>query len=135
MNNLYYKIWSDAIISFRKNHPKRKDWKSATFILLTWIQVLNLWTILIWLKFFNILNIPLISIDMFPGKLLDDFFAFTIEFALPFGILNYFMIFYNNRYKKITQKYKDVKFRYALIYSFTVAILAFVSAILYGIFN
>ncbi len=57
----------------------------------------------------------------------------TIEFALPFGLLNYFLIFYNNRYEKITRKYKNVKTRYAPIYSFTVAILAFVTAILYGI--
>lgn len=52
-------------------------------------QALNWWILFIWLKFFNILNIQLISIDIFPRKLLDDFFAFTIEFALPFGILNF----------------------------------------------
>lgn len=135
MNNIYYMIWSDAIISFRHHHPKRKDWKSATFILMTWMLALNWWIVFIWLRFFNMLNIPLISIDMFPGKLLDDFFAFTIEFALPFGILNYFLIFYNNRYEKITQKYKDIKFRYAPVYSYTIVILAFVSAILYGTLN
>lgn len=70
--------------------------------------------------------------DVFPGKLLDNFFAFAIEFALPFGILNYFLVFYNKRYEKITRKYKDEKIRYAPIYSFSVVILAFVSAILYG---
>ena len=132
MNNIYNMIWSDAIISFRKHHPKRKDWKSATFMLMTWMHALNWWIVFIWLKFFNILNIPLISIDMFPSKLLDDFFAFTIEFALPFGILNYFLVFYNNRYDKIIQKYKDIKFRYAPVYSFTIVILAFISAIIYG---
>lgn len=132
MNNLYYMIWSDAILSFRKYHPTRKDWRFTLFLYITWIHALNWWIVFLWLKFFKILDIPLISIDIFSGELLNDFFAFTIEFALPFGILNYFLIFYNKRYEMITQKYKDIKFRYAPIYSFTIVILAFISAILYG---
>ena len=132
MNNFYYMVWSDAILSFKKHHPDRKDWKFTLLFYISWIQAINWWIVFIWLKYFNILTIPLLSIDVFPGDLLDDFFAFTIEFALPFGILNYFLIFYNNRHEKITEKYKEVKFRYAPIYSFTVAILAFVSAIIYG---
>ena len=133
MKNLYYLIWSDAIRSIRKFNPNKKDWKIAIYIFITWIHALNLWIIFIWLKFFNIQYVPLIKIDLFPGKLLDIFCAFTIEFALPFAILNYFLIFHNNRYEKIILKYKDVKKRYGLIYSFSIPILAFVSAILYGI--
>lgn len=135
MNNIYYMIWSDAILSFRKYHPKRKDWKLTIFLYITWIHSLNLWIVLLWLKFFKIFTMPLLSIDVFPGELLDDFFAFAIEFALPFVILNYYLVFYNNRYEKIIQKYKDIKFRYSPIYSFTIAILAFISAILYGALN
>ena len=132
MRNIYYMIWSDAILSFKKHHPNRQDWKFTMLLYITWIHAINWWIVFIWIKYFDLLSIPLISIDVFPGKLLDNFFAFTIEFALPFGILNYFLVFYNNRYEKITQKYKDVKTRYAPIYSFSVAILAFASAILYG---
>ena len=135
MNNIYYMIWSDAILSFRKYNPKRKDWKLTLFFFITWIHSLNLWIVLLWLKFFKIFTMPLLSIDVFPGELLDDFFAFAIEFALPFVILNYYLVFYNNRYEKITQKYKDIKFRYSPIYSITIAILAFISAILYGALN
>ena len=135
MNNIYYMIWSDAILSFKKYHPDRKDWKFTLFLFITWIHALNWWIVLLWLKFLKIFNIPLISIDVFPGELLNDFFAFTIEFALPFGILNYYLIFYNNRYEKITQKYRDIKTRYAPIYSFTILILAFISAVLYSALN
>ena len=133
MNNIFYMIWVDAILSFRKHHPYNENWKSRLFIYITWIQAMNLWIVFLWLKFFNILNIPLLSINVFPGELLDDFFAFSIEFALPFGVLNYFLVFHNNRYEKVIQKYGHIKTRYAPIYSFTVAILAFVSAILYGV--
>jgi len=135
MKNIYYLIWADAILSFKKHHPNRKNWKSKLFIYITWINALNFWIIILWIKYFNFLEIPKFSVDIFPGKLLDGFVTFTIEFALPFGILNYFLIFYNNRYEKITQKYKDIKFRYAPVYSFTIAILAFVSAIFYGTLN
>ncbi len=135
MNNIYYMIWANAILSFKKNNPDRKDWKLVLFFYITWMHALNFWIVFIWLKFFNILSIPLISIDIFPGKLINDFFAFTIEFALPFGIINYFLIFYNNNYDRILQKYNNMKIRYALIYSYTVIILTFISAILYGILN
>jgi hypothetical protein len=135
MNNIYYMIWSDAILSFKKHHPAKKDWKTTLLLYISWIHAINWWIVFIWLKFFDILNVPLISINVFPGTLLDNFFAFTIEFALPFGLLNYFLVFHNNRYEKITQKYRGIKTRYAPIYSFTIAILAFISAIIYGILS
>lgn len=135
MNNIYYLIWSDAILNFRKHHPDRTDWKFALLFYITWIHALNWWIVFIWLKFFNILYIPLIVIDVFSGSLLDKFVAFTIEFALPFGILNYFLVFYRNRYEKIIKKYNNYKIRFAPIYSITIALLAFVSAILYGMLN
>lgn len=69
---------------------------------------------------------------MFPGALLDDFFNFTISFAFPFVVLNYFLIIYNNRYEKLIKKYGEQDKRYALIYSMTSVFGAFVVAILYG---
>nr|WP_320117919.1 hypothetical protein [uncultured Marinifilum sp.] len=65
--------------------------------------------------------------------MINKFVAFTIMFALPFGVLNYFLVFRNNRYEKIIQKYRDVKLRYAPIYSFTIALGAFITAVLYGL--
>jgi hypothetical protein len=133
MNNLYYMVWADAIQSFRKHHPNKTNWKSTLFIFLTWMHALNAWMLVLWLKYFDVFNIPKFSVDIFPGKLLDSFTVFVIEFALPFAILNYFLIFHKNRYEKITNKYKDVKKRYAQIYSYSMIFGAFISAILYGI--
>jgi len=135
MKNIYYIFWADAIISFRKHHPDRKNWKFTLLFFNSWLHALNWWIVFIWLKHFQILDIPLISVNVFPGTLLDDFLSFTIEFAMPFGILNFFLIFHNNRYDKIIQKYGEIKTRYALIYSFSIAILAFISAVLYGTLN
>ena len=126
-------IWSDAILRFKKHNPNRSDWKLALFSLITWMHALNAWIIFLWLKYFDIYNIPLVDIDLFYGEMLDEFLAFTIVFALPFGLLNYFLIFFNNRYEKITKKYANKKFRYAIVYSLTMTLGAFISAIIYGI--
>lgn len=132
MNNLYYMVWADAIQSFRKHYPN-KNWRITTFIFITWMHALNAWIIVLWLKYFNFFNIPKVNIDIFPGKLIDSFVVFTVEFALPFAILNYFLIFHKDRYEGIINKYKDIKKRYAQIYSYSMIFGAFASAILYGI--
>jgi len=131
MNNIFYMIWADAILSFRKHNPTKKDWQFRLFVFMTWMQALNAWIIFLWLKYFDILEIPLININVFPGEMLDEFLAFTIEFALPFGFLNYFLIFHKDRYKLITEKYSDNKVKYALIYSYTMIFGGFISAMLY----
>jgi len=132
MKNIYYLIWSDSILSFKRYHPDKTDWKIAIFILNTWINALNWWIIFIWLKFFNIVNISLFSVDFFPGVMLDKFIAFTVIFALPFGILNYFLIFHKDRYKRIIEKYPNPPKKCAFIYSTVIALGAFITAILYG---
>jgi len=133
MNNIYYMIWADAILSFREHNPTKSNWKFRLFIFMTWMQALNVWIIFLWLKYYDILQIPLIDISIFPGEMLDEFFAFSIEFAMPFGLLNYFLIFYRDRYKKVTKKYSGIKPKYALIYSFTIIFGAFISAIFIAI--
>lgn len=135
MKNIYYLVWADSILSFKKYHPEKTDWKIAIFVLNTWINALNLWIIFIWLKFFNILNFSLFSVDLFPGTMLNKFIAFSVIFALPFGILNYFLIFYKDRYRRLTEKYSTPPKNCAFIYSTIVALAAFITAILYGALN
>jgi len=132
MNNIYYMIWVDAIQSIRKHHPNKKNWKKEIFIFITTMHAFNLWIIFLWLKYFGI-NIPLIDLDLFPGNMIDSVLNFAIEFALPFSLLNYLLIFNNNRYEKIVEKYKNQKIRYGSIYSISMVLGAFFSAILYGI--
>ena len=105
------------ILRFKKFNPNQ-DWKLKVFIMNTWINALNFWTILIWLKFFKIYEIPSFTIDIFPGHLLNSFLGFVIIFALPFAVINYFLIFRNNRYLMLIKKYDTIKTPYALIYCF-----------------
>jgi hypothetical protein len=132
MNNPYYILWSDAIQRFKKYNPE-KEWKLRLFIFITGLNGLNLWIVFLWLKYFDIFTIPNYNIDIFPGELLDNFVVFSAQFALPFAILNYFLIFNKNRYEKVLKRYKTIKGSYAPTYTFSVAILAFISAIIYGL--
>jgi hypothetical protein len=56
----------------------------AIFLLNTWINALNLWILFIWLKYFDLLNVSLIRVELFPGDMLDKFVSFSLVFALPF---------------------------------------------------
>lgn len=133
--SLYYLIWSDAISSIKKNHPQKKTWKIEIYIFISWINSINLWILYIWLKFFNLIQIPLPKIDIFPGYVLDSFISFTLIFAFPFLILNYFLLFHKNRYEMILEKYPIKKYRYGSIYTITIILTGFASAILYGILS
>jgi len=131
--NPFYLVWSDAIRRVRKSNPGMKDWKWKIFLYMTTIQALNFWLVLLWLKYFEIINVETLRLDILPGGILDGFISFAVVFASPFVILNFFTIFHKNRYEKILEKYNKASLWYSPFYMFSIPILAFISAILYGI--
>jgi len=133
MRNIYYLIWAESIQSIRKFQPNNKNWKFTIFFVITAMNAFNYATIIIWLKYLNILIIPHVDIVFFPGYMINSFFEFIINFASPFIILNYILIIRNDRYKKIVKKYTHLNKRYGYIYSMITLIAIFLSAILYGI--
>ena len=130
--NIYYLIWTDAIVGFRKHNPKRRDWKISLFIVQTICNALNLWAILLWLKFFDVFSF-IIEIDFFPGTIFDSASGFIVQFASPFILLNYFLIFHNDRYKKILERYPHKNGTLAMMYTICSALTGFISMILYGV--
>ncbi len=133
--NIYYKFWTDAITRFKNHHPNDSDWKAKLLIMNSFINGLNFWVVLLWLKYFKIYDVELLKIDFFPGTILDKAFAFIIEFVLPFLVLNYLLVFHNNRYQSILEKYNNGYWttNYSIIYTMFITIGAFVSAIIYGL--
>lgn len=131
MRNVYYLIWVDAIVNFRKYNPARTDWKISLFIIQTTCNALNLWAILLWLKFFEIYSF-IIKIDIFPATILNSAAGFIVQFASPFILLNYFLIFHNDRYEKLIEKYPHKNGKLAMIYTMASALVGFISMILYG---
>jgi hypothetical protein len=131
--NLYYIIWSDAIRRVQKSNPKMKDWKWQIYFYMTTVHSFNLFIIILWLKYFEVIRIETIRFDIFPGDILDGALSFITIFAMPFILLNYFAIFHNNRYEKILQKYRKSSFWYSPFYMYSIIALSSISAIVYGL--
>lgn len=133
MRNYYYIFWADSIKRIKKFHPKKRDWKISLYVLNSWIHALNLYIIFLWLKYFQVFSFKLPDINFFPGDMIDGFLSFALVFATPFFIINYFLIFYKDRYQKIIEKYHVENGNYAMPYSMIIVFGAFISAIIYGI--
>src|ERR1035437_3869263 len=113
LKNIYYLFWVNAIVSYKKRNPEELNWKRNILLFNSLINGINLWIILLWLKYFKIIIIPEFSITIFPGETLNRFLHFSIVFVFPFILLNYFFVFYKDRYKKIISKYPEPNKRYA----------------------
>ena len=134
MKNPYYTWWADSIIRIRHFNPNMNDWKMKVFTLNTLLNSINLAVLVIWLNYLNILKIPILETDVFPGDVLDTVFSYIIQFATPFILLNYFLIFHKNRYEKIIPKYKDKKLNIAFPYAIVSASLFAITVIVYAVF-
>ena len=129
MNNIYYLVWNDSIVGFRKHNPERRDWKIALFVMNTWLNALNLWTVFIWLKLCGI-EMLVVKIDIMQGTIINSFVAFCIQFVLVFIPINYFLIFYKDRYKRLADRYPNRNGRLAFFYAVGTGLTSLVSAIL-----
>ena len=116
MKNIYYSIWVDAIVNIERNPKHKKDWKFFSMLYMTLLNALNLGVVLMLLSYFLNVKVILVRISMFSGELLNSFISFIIQFALPFIVLNYVLIFFRNRYKGLIKKYTDKKGKLFAIY-------------------
>ena len=135
MLKYYYMIWSDLILSVRKNGNFTDKWKQLKYIVPI-CQGMNLLMFLILLKvLFNVNLTSLPEIYIFPGRKLNSAIVGITFFFLPFFIINYFLIFRNNRYEKILIEYKfhngKLFFRYILL-SLFIPILLLIIGKLFG---
>jgi hypothetical protein len=109
MKNIYYSIWVDAIVNIEKNPKHRKDWKFFSMVYMTLLNALNLGVILMILAYIFDLKVIWVSFTILSGTILNSFASFIIQFAMPFILLNYVLIFYRNKYKGLIQRYSDMK--------------------------
>lgn len=101
MENIYYKLWVDAIVWEKATNGERRNRKPYTLIPISVCQGLNLLTICFWC------HIPIfINIQLFSIKRLNGFLSYSITILIPFIILNYFVIIYKDRYENLINKYK-----------------------------
>ena len=105
--NIYYEIWTDCITKARSLPKNKSDWKLYTLLFMSMAMALNLVFILFILAEIKITyKIFIIPVDIFPGTKIDAFISFFISYLLPFLIINYYFVFFKEKYKTILLKYK-----------------------------
>lgn len=130
-NNLYYRLWVSIIQNYLRTHIIHGNgWKYKMLFIISNIFGLGFWTILIWLKYFNIFIIRPFTIDIFPGTYLNSIFSFFFTFVLPFFLINYFLIFKNNRYESLLNKYNEIKKLHFIIMMMVIIWGAFLSFVI-----
>jgi hypothetical protein len=106
MFSLYYKIWVDAIVAEQSKKGRDRNWKLFTIIPISLLQGVNLLTILYWMKIIVDRNLPLfVGFDIFSAGAINSFLAVLMTFFIPFLILNYLLIFNNDRYAALIKQY------------------------------
>jgi|SRR5690554_113115 len=114
--NLYYKIWVDAIVKIRSNPLRKEDWKWL-------IQVLMASAMGVKLMFFiaiferYILEVEFYNIG-FNFPILDSFIKGLLLFFVPPFLVNYLLIFNDNKYESLVNKYESHNGRLFLTYFF-----------------
>ena len=104
MKNYYYLIWADALQRPKHHHPYDKDLKIKSFLLVTWFDAMYLGSIAGWLNFFNICNL-FHYFNLTGNAKINAFLSYAILFFIPFLVINYFLIFWKNKYENIIKKY------------------------------
>lgn len=107
--NFYYQSWVTFIQSnFRKN-GNESGWKFRMLISVSSIYGIALFSLLFVLKLlFKLDNFNTPDFHILPLPVLNGAFSFFLVFIFPFVLLNYLLIFFHNRYKKLILKHKEL---------------------------
>jgi hypothetical protein len=132
IRNIYYVLWADVVIRIKRSHPENNDWKHISLFLMSFIFSLNIMILISWLKYFSVIDIPLLHFNLTPIKSINTPISLSIEFLMPCYLINYFLIFYKDKYHNILEHYPETKIKYSVIYVFSIIILFILSSILYG---
>ena len=105
MLSLYYRIWVDAIDAEQAKKTQRQNWKLYSLIPMSLLMGANLLTFFYWMKALNH-NLPLFfTVNIFNAKPINGFISLLLTEFVPFLILNYLLIFTNDRYLELQKKY------------------------------
>ena len=98
IRNPYYIIWVDLIIHSRKNHPELTEnrLRFNQLFLISLVLSSNFEALMCWLRYFDIINIPILKIDFTPIDSINSPLSFCIQFLIPSFIINYYFIYYNS---------------------------------------
>ncbi len=136
IKRIYYKIWIDAIkAAVKTNKDDQISWKSILLIIFSVSQGFNLLMIFFLIKILLNLNLEIfIHFDLFPGKMLDGFLSAFITLFLPFLLLNFFLVFYKDKYKTLMNEFNGFRMKEGLVFMlyFFASMLLFILPVIIG---
>jgi hypothetical protein len=105
MLGLYYRIWVDLITRARSKPENEGSWAWRSMAFMSISMTLNLVLFMTFLQKFY-LEFYFYSFDLdFLPKYFSNVVSFVVLFVLPCVLMNYFLIFRNNRYEGLVKKY------------------------------
>lgn len=106
---LYYTLWVDCIKNIKAKNEE--GWKVKSMVAMSMAMIFNL-TFLV-----SILPKGILGYSFFSDyEYVNNVVNYVVLIVLPLIVINYFLIFYNERYKKILEKYQYKKGRYFVTY-------------------
>jgi hypothetical protein len=128
---IIYRLWAGAILEEERKRGAKTGRFYALFFI-TFCQGFNLASILFFSKIIFKYNFKLfISVDFFNGKILNGALSGFITLIAPFLIINYFLVFWNNRYFDCLKKYPSENSKIYNMY-FILSLLVFLIPLLFG---
>lgn len=127
MMNLYYKIWVDCILKAQSQPNNKNNWKFFTMVFMSMPMAINIAVFMAILQR-NILGHFFydIRISSLEGTRTGAFLSFFILFLLLPLLINYLLIFKNNRYEQLVKKYKYHNGKLFISYFLTSLLLPFI---------
>lgn len=107
----YYKVWVECILRLKKQNTVSGNWKRDSMLIMTFLMSFNLFTVMMIYQYrmdyffykVNLKNMP---------PLVDFVATLFFLYFLPILFLNYFLIFYKNRYEKFILLLSETKVKY-----------------------
>ena len=104
----YYILISDTVYKIKSDSWKKSSFLFYTVLFISFAMGFNLFMLTFILHDLNILKIETIEValNITDFYFLDSFLSYAVVYLFPFIIVNYSLIIYKDRYKKIIIKYK-----------------------------
>jgi hypothetical protein len=129
----YYKTWVDGIIIMRSVPNNKFLWKFYVMVFMTMAMFANLLTIITIIQRTTGTNFYSLHIHFFKDPKINSHIDFFICFLLLPLLINYFLIFRNNRYEILITKYKFYGGKLFLPYTVLSYIIPFIIIFLVAI--
>jgi hypothetical protein len=116
MKNYYYIVWVKGLMNLKENKNYRGNWELYGITIISMLMALNLLSIVFIFSFFGINLTNSFEVTISPFEKLNGFLTFFVLYLAPVLIPNYFLIFWNNRYEKLFEKYKSYDGKFHVYY-------------------